>query len=206
MSTAIVDYGVGNLGSIVSMHRRLGIDAELVSDPDELARHARFILPGVGAFDDAVDRLDASGMRPALEELVIQERRPLLGICLGMELLADSSEEGERRGLGWVPGRVRSMRGSLPAQFRLPFMGWGFVTPTQEHPLLPPTDEPQRFYFAHSYAFETTADFLLGTVDYGIEIAAVVGHHNVLGTQFHPEKSHRFGMALLRSFDAFEVS
>ncbi len=205
MTTGILNYGVGNLGSIVSMYGRLGIAAELVSDPAALERYSRFILPGVGAFDDAVERFAASGLQPALEELVLEDRRPLLGICLGMELLAESSEEGTRPGLGWVPGRVVSMRTMLPATFRLPYMGWGYVTPTQHQQLLPAADELPRFYFAHSYAFVTSDDYLLGTVDYGTEIAAIVGRDNVFGTQFHPEKSHRFGMELLRSFENLDV-
>jgi imidazole glycerol-phosphate synthase subunit HisH len=201
MTTAIVDYGVGNLGSIVSMHRKLAIDAERVTDPGRLGDFDRYILPGVGAFDNAMERLDASGLRPALSELVLEERRPVLGVCLGMQLLAESSEEGRRAGLGWIPGIVRSLTPQVPAGFRLPFMGWGYVSPTRPHPLLVDHNEPQRFYFAHGYAFSTDDEHVLGTVDYGFPVAAVVGRDNVLGTQFHPEKSHRFGMNLLRDFN-----
>lgn len=200
MTIAIVDYGVGNLGSIVSMHRRLGIAAERVSDRERLADHEGFILPGVGAFDNAMDRLNASGMRDELERLVVDVGRPLLGICLGMQLLAESSEEGIRPGLGWIPGDVTALRGRVPEGVRLPFMGWGYVTPTQPHALLDVGEEVSRFYFAHSFAFEAADEWVLGTVDYGVGIPAVVGRGNILGTQFHPEKSHRFGMQLLQAF------
>lgn len=200
MTIAIVDYGVGNLGSIVSMHRRLGIAAERVSDRGRLADYTGFVLPGVGAFDNAIDRLNSSGMRDELERLVVDVGRPFLGICLGMQLLAGSSDEGIRPGLGWIPGRVTALRGRVPADIRLPFMGWGYVTPTQPHALLNVAEHPSRFYFAHSFAFETADECVLGTVDYGVEIPAVVGRGNILGTQFHPEKSHRFGMELLQAF------
>ena len=147
-----------------------------------------------------MDRLNASGMRDELERLVVDVGRPILGICLGMQLLAESSEEGVGKGLGWIPGQVTALRGRVSSSVRLPFMGWGYVTPTQPHELLDFGEDTSRFYFAHSFAFETADDWVLGTVDYGAEVTAVVGRGNILGTQFHPEKSHRFGMQLLQAF------
>lgn len=205
MSVGVLDYGVGNTGSILSMFRKLAIPAAAVSDPSELARHERFVLPGVGAFDTGMRRLREGGFVEPLEQLVLAEQRPILGICLGMQMLADRSEEGdgEEPGLGWIHGEVRRMRPFLPADQRLPFMGWAYVEPTRDSPLFPPTDEPQRFYFVHSLSFHAADEGdVLAVVDHGAPVCAAVGRGNVVGTQFHPEKSHRFGMELLRSFAA----
>lgn len=206
MSVGVLDYGIGNIGSILSMHRRLAIPAEPVTSADQLDRHDRFILPGVGAFDTGMARLRERGFAGPLERLVIGERRPILGICLGMQMLADRSEEGEgaEKGLGWIPGTVRHMRGRVPPQTRIPFMGWAWITVRRSEPLLEAVG-PQRFYFVHSLAFvPDNPDHVIATVDYGAEICAAVGRANVWGTQFHPEKSHRFGMRLLQNFAQME--
>lgn len=205
MSVGVLDFGIGNVGSILSMHRRLMIPAERVVEPAQLAEHERFILPGVGAFDRGMRRLRESGLDAPLRELVIDDGRPLLGICLGMQMLAEGSEEGERSetGLGWVPGVVRSMRPVLGPTARLPFMGWAYVDPVGDPPLFASDAERERFYFVHSYAFVPTEPTdVIATVDHGVAVCAAVRRANVFGTQFHPEKSHRFGMALLRSFAA----
>lgn len=205
MSVGVLDFGVGNVGSILSMYRKLGVSASRVSEPVRLGEFERYVLPGVGAFDTAMARLRSKGFVGPLEELVIGEGRPVLGICLGMQMLADRSEEGagSEPGLGWIPGTVRHMRGLLPPDQRLPFMGWAYVTPTRATALMPPTDEPQRYYFVHSLSFHVEdPGHQLATVDLGAPVCAAVGRDNIAGVQFHPEKSHRFGMELLRNFAA----
>lgn len=206
-SVGVLDYGIGNVGSVLSMHRRLSISAGRVTTPEDFAAHDRFLLPGVGAFDRAIRQLRESGLDEPLREHVVVGGRPLLGICLGMQMLADRSEEGdgEAEGLGWIPGVVRAMRPMLPPERRLPFMGWAYLEPQRESALFDATADPQRFYLVHSYAFvpERPAD-VVATVDYGAPVTAVVNRDNVWGTQFHPEKSHRFGMALLERFAAID--
>jgi len=199
----ILDYGVGNVASIVSMLHRLTAPARRVTDPADLASFDAFILPGVGAFDDVVSRFDASGLRPPLQELVLEEHRSLLGICVGMQMLAHGSDEGELPGLGWVPGRVHHLRARVDPSMRLPAMGWHYTDPAGGHGLLPTTDERQRYYYVHSFHIECDEPAAIAaTVDYGTEITAAVSRGPISGTQFHPEKSHRFGMELLRDYAA----
>ncbi|MGD9702348.1 MAG: imidazole glycerol phosphate synthase subunit HisH [Acidimicrobiia bacterium] len=199
----VLDYGVGNVSSILSMMRRLTIPATRVTEPDLMEQCDAFVLPGVGAFDDVVSRFAASGLRPALEALVLGAERPLLGICVGMQMLAHGSDEGDLPGLGWVPGRVRQLAGRVEPGVRLPVMGWYYTEPVEHHDLVPRTDEAQRYYFVHSYFLDCDepAD-VAATVDYGLPVTAAVQRGVVSGTQFHPEKSHRFGMELLRRFAA----
>ncbi|MEX2375971.1 MAG: imidazole glycerol phosphate synthase subunit HisH [Dehalococcoidia bacterium] len=199
----IVDYGVGNLGSIRNMLRRIGTEAELVSTPDHIARATRFILPGVGSFDRAMTRLKESGLIPSLEEAVLRQGRPLLGICLGMQLLTKSSEEGAERGLGWVNAVTRRFR--LPDQhretLRLPNMGWRHVDWGTGHKLTEDLPPDSRYYFAHTYYVQCESDEnVLGRCWYGRDFHAALVSGNVVGTQFHPEKSHRHGMRVLEQF------
>ena len=207
MSVGVLDFGVGNVGSILSMHRKLAIPASRVMTGHDLGAHERFILPGVGAFDRAMHRLGESGMTERLAELVLGEGRPLLGICLGMQMLADRSEEGEAGapGLGWIPGVIRSMRTMLPSGTSLPFMGWAYIDELRPSTLFADASEAQRFYFVHSFAFVPDEDeSVVATADLGAPITAVVNRANIWGTQFHPEKSHRFGMSLLQNFSRIE--
>lgn len=201
----IVDYGIGNLGAVANMYRRLGIEATIASTPQALAPATRIILPGVGAFDTAMRAIESRGFRAVLADKALGERVPVLGICLGMQLLTRSSEEGGCEGLGWIDGRTVSLA-SLPRPGaeapRLPHIGWNFVDLEARHPLAMALAEEPRFYFVHSYAVrcEREAD-VLGRCDYaGIRFCAVCAHGNIAGAQFHPEKSHRFGMQLLRNF------
>jgi imidazole glycerol-phosphate synthase subunit HisH len=199
----VLDYGVGNVSSILSMMRRLTVPATRVTEAGTLAECDAFVLPGVGAFDDVVSRFAESGLGPRLEELVLGDGRPLLGICVGMQMLASGSDEGSLPGLGWVPGHVRHLAGRVDPSMRLPVMGWYFTQPTAQHDLVPRSDEQQRYYFVHSYSLECDdPDDVAATVDYGSPIIAAVRRGPVSGTQFHPEKSHRFGMDLLRGFAA----
>jgi imidazole glycerol-phosphate synthase subunit HisH len=160
------------------------------------------ILPGVGAFDHAMERLEQSGMRPALDELVLGRRTPVLGVCVGMQMLAQGSDEGSRRGLGWIDGHVRAFRSWEPArQLPVPHMGWNDVRPSAATGLFRELDADARFYFLHSFFFECARqDDVLARSPYGADFSSAVGHDNVYGVQFHPEKSHHFGTRLLRNF------
>lgn len=199
---AIVDYGLGNVRAFTNVYKRLNIDVVVAGSADVLREATKIILPGVGAFDHAMQLLDGSGMRSALDELVTNRRVPVLGICVGMQILAQGSDEGVLPGLGWVAGRVRSFRSLVPGwSLPLPHMGWNDVRPAATSRLLSGLENEARFYFLHSYFFECerTAD-VAATATYGKEFCAAVRHENVYGVQFHPEKSHHWGTQLLQNF------
>jgi imidazole glycerol-phosphate synthase subunit HisH len=198
----IVSYGLGNVQAIANMYKRLGIEARLVSTSEELDGAKCIILPGVGAFDHAVTLLNQSGMRPKLSEMVQDRKMPVLGICVGMQLLADGSDEGKLPGLGWIPGRVRSFANNpQSASLPQPHMGWNDVLPTTPSLLLRDLEHDARFYFLHSYYFETAAGGnTLATAQYGVDFSCIVNANNVFGVQCHPEKSHHWGAQLLRNF------
>lgn len=196
----IVDYNMGNLGSIRNMLRKLGIDSQTSADPEVISRAQRLILPGVGAFDAGMQSLGRSGLIEALNRRVLVDRMPILGICLGMQLMTRHSEEGESDGLGWVDAQVTRFR-PTDASLKVPHMGWNKVRmlrPSALTDALPP--EP-RFYFVHSYyvSCRRREDALLSTT-YGVEFDSAFECANIWGVQFHPEKSHKFGMALLSNF------
>jgi imidazole glycerol-phosphate synthase subunit HisH len=199
---AIVDYGVGNVKSIANMLARIGVESQLVSHPEGLSSATKIILPGIGAFDAGMSALHERGLADALNERAAIAKVPVLGICLGMQLLAESSEEGELAGLGWIPGR--SQRFAPPestASLKVPHMGWNVVSPKRESPLFDGVPLPRRFYFVHSYHVVCAQDEdVLATTTYGIEFVSAVARDNVYGVQFHPEKSHKFGMAVLKAF------
>lgn len=198
----IVDYGLGNVQAFLTMFKRLGLEATRAKTAADLASASKIILPGVGAFDHAIELLDQSGMRPVLETLVVNDKVPVLGICVGMQILATSSEEGRLPGLGWVPGKVRSFRSdersvSLP----LPHMGWNDVQPKSSAPIFAGLESDARFYFLHSYFFECDEPSnIAATASYGMDFSCAVAAGNVYGVQFHPEKSHHFGAQLLKNF------
>jgi glutamine amidotransferase len=198
----IVDYGVGNLKSIANMFQRIGVPSRLVSRPEELSEATKILLPGVGAFDAGMSALHERGLVDALNERATLAKVPILGICLGMQLLAESSEEGELAGLGWIPGRSQRLAFVPPTPpLKVPHMGWNVVTPTRESPLFSAVPMPRRFYFVHSYHLVCAcAEDVLATTSYGIEFTSAVAHENILGLQFHPEKSHKYGMAVLKAF------
>ncbi|MGH8991765.1 MAG: imidazole glycerol phosphate synthase subunit HisH [Acidimicrobiia bacterium] len=199
----IVSFGAGNVGSVVNMLRRLGVTARPSDDPDEVRSAPRLILPGVGSFDAAAQRLRRLGLVEALKEAVMDRGCPILGICLGMQLFAESSAEGCEPGLGWLAGRVEridALGDDRPP--RVPHMGWNTLDLHHEKGwLLAGLDGDARFYFAHSYSL-VCADpgDVLTTTTYGCEFTSAVHRGNVTGTQFHPEKSHRYGMRLLENF------
>lgn len=197
----IIDAGIGNVGSIRNMFKKIGVAAEIVSDTEGIARATKLVLPGVGAFDAGMSRLHASGLLPSIEDRALTDRIPVLGICLGMQLMTQGSDEGSQPGLGWVAARTHRFLPEQLARLRVPHMGWNRVHPVRAHALTDNLDEEGAFYFVHSYYVRCAepANVLL-TAHHGIEFVASFEHGNLLGVQFHPEKSHRYGMQLLRNF------
>lgn len=198
----IVDYGLGNVKAFLNIYKRLGLEIGTANTVAELQAASKLILPGVGAFDHAMERLQASRMREALDDMVLVRRVPVLGVCVGMQILAKSSDEGELEGLGWVDGKVRSLRSlSGTEQVPLPHMGWNDVKPAGRTRLFTAVNEPLRFYFLHSFYFECgRAQDVAATTEYGSPFCCAVESGNVFGVQFHPEKSHHYGADLLKSF------
>ena len=198
MSVSIVDYGLGNLGSVANMFKRIGADAQRVSTPQEVLDSERVLLPGVGAFDHGARRLRETGLFGPLQEFAASGR-PLFGICLGMQLLFDSSEEGDESGLGLIPGHSRRFRAD--PDLRVPHMGWNVVAQRYQDPLLANSVEGSRYYFVHSFHVEPErAEDVLATTPYGVDFVSMARSGSVVGAQFHPEKSHTFGMNILRNF------
>lgn len=198
----IVDYGLGNVGAFMTLFDRQNISAVAASTAEQLRAADHIVLPGVGAFDHAMGLLNASGMRATLDELVLGQQVPVLGVCVGMQILGDASDEGRDAGLGWIPGRVRdlSSRGEGHLGLPLPHMGWNDVHPKREIPLLSGIEVP-RYYFLHSFYFDNLhPEDCAATAAYGSEFPCIVNRGNVWGVQFHPEKSHSFGMKLLKNF------
>ena len=198
----IVDYGLGNIGAFLTLYKRQDIPAVAVSTPDGLAVADHILLPGVGSFDHAMQLLGASGMRGTLDHLVNEKKVPVLGVCVGMQILGDSSDEGRDAGLGWIPGRIRDLnsRGPGHQELPIPHMGWNDINPTRPVSLLQGISDP-RYYFLHSFYFDNSEPKdSAATVGYGGEFTCIVNRDNVWGVQFHPEKSHSFGMALLKNF------
>jgi glutamine amidotransferase len=199
----IVDYGLGNIGAFLNMYKHMNVPAKAARTADELADAERIVLPGVGAFDHALELLDASGMRPLLEKKATVEKVPVVGICVGMQILANASEEGQRAGLGWIPGTVRHFCSMpVPNSLRLPHMGWNDVEPlSTDGGLFRGLEHDARFYFLHSFYFECAdAADRVATALYGSPFACAVRRDNIWGIQFHPEKSHHFGAMLLKNF------
>lgn len=196
----IVDYGLGNIQALVNVYTRLNIPVAVARTADELKGAVRVILPGVGAFDHAMELLDRSGMRATLDELVLGKNAPVLGICVGMQILGKSSDEGVLPGLNWIEGRVRKLKSQDSSKLRLPHMGWNDVQPVTENPLFAELETSQ-FYFLHSYYVECeNEENVLAKSAYGIDFSCAVNSRNIYGVQFHPEKSHHFGARLLKNF------
>ena len=199
---SIFNYGIGNVQAIANIYKRLNIPARIVSTAEELSRAERVILPGVGAFDWAMARLDNSGMRPVLDDLVLSKGRPVLGICVGMQMMARRSDEGSLEGLGWIDAEVKKFNGTPPShRTYLPHMGWNDVEPGSNEGLFRDIGAMGRFYFLHSYYFAPKdQNMVLAVTDYGGAFASSIRAGNIYGVQFHPEKSHQWGIQLLKNF------
>lgn len=197
----IVDYGLGNVRAFENIYRRIGIAAKPVRTASELAEAEHLILPGVGAFDWAMARLGDSGMLEALNRRVLVEGVPVLGVCVGMQIMADSSDEGSAAGLGWIPGKVERFRDEwFNTRTHLPHMGWNDATTCGDQLLFADMVAPQ-FYFLHSYFFRPAEEgHVAAQTHYGTRFASAIRRDNIWATQFHPEKSHDWGIQLLRNF------
>jgi len=195
----IVDIGMGNLGSIQNMFKRIKVDALVSSDPSKIDKASKLILPGVGAFDNAILSLQERGLIDVLNQKVVKEGTPILGICLGMQLLGRESEEGALKGLAWIDAKTVRFRMNSNG-LKIPHMGWNTVEVQGSPEIFAGIDEP-RFYFVHSYHLVcSTPSDVLTTTHYGYDFVSSVHHGNIWGTQFHPEKSHKFGMKLFSNF------
>lgn len=199
---AIVDYGLGNIAAFANVYKKLNIPCIIAKEISGLNSADRIILPGVGAFDHAMQQFNDSGLRDHLVELVTKRRFPVLGVCVGMQMLAGSSEEGKLPGLGWIEGHVRRFNpAALHSQAYIPHMGWNDVVPKNADCLFRGLEKDARFYFLHSYCFEPVhAEDVLAETEYFTTFASSVRHDNVWGVQFHPEKSHQWGVQLLKNF------
>lgn len=199
----VIDYGVGNIQAFMTLFKRMGLQAQRVDTAAALKDARRLVLPGVGHFDHAMHRLNNSGMRPMLERLVLEAKVPVVGVCVGMQMLADGSEEGVLPGLGWISGRVRAFA-SHPKTMQLPMphMGWNELQPSRDAKLFAHGfDDAPQFYFLHSFYFDAQdKNDVAATAHYGMDFDAVVSRGHIHGVQCHPEKSHHWGAQLLKNF------
>lgn len=198
----IVDYGMGNLLSIQNMLKKLGQKSEISNDPKVIEKAAKLILPGVGAFDRAMENIQSMGLFEILNRKVLEEKTPILGICLGMQLMTKQSEEGQVQGLGWFDAETLKFR-FKDNKLKVPHMGWNFVSPSESSVTLLDYESsgPKRFYFVHSYYVKCLVqEDVMATTEYGHTFTCAINKDHIYGVQFHPEKSHKFGMGLLRKF------
>ena len=199
---AVIDYGIGNVCSIVNMLKKLGVTASLVSDIEGIYKAEKIILPGVGSFDSGMQKLRASGLIEVIKKHAIDLEKPLLGICLGMQMLGRRSDEGKESGLGFIPFENKRFSFKEENGLKIPHMGWDITdVRKKEDPLVSGLEKNPRYYFVHSYhAVCDSETNILMSCEYGYNFTAAVKHKNIYGVQFHPEKSHKFGMALLDNF------
>ncbi len=195
----VVDYGVGNLSSVGNMLRKAGGDVHISQDPAEILSADKLLLPGVGHFDHGMKMLNTSGLREAIDSFALELKRPLLGICLGAQILGNGSEEGDTPGLGWIDMECRKFK-EMPG-FRIPHMGWSQIVLEKSSPLFNMMSDDARFYFVHSYRMHCKdSGDVLATATHGIDFTCAVQRGNIFGTQFHPEKSLRHGLAVMKAF------
>ena len=200
---AIIDYGVGNIRAFTNIYRQLDIPIKIARSVEDLIDVSKIILPGVGAFDHAMEQLEQSGMRSRLDELVIQKKIPVIGVCVGMQMLAHSSDEGKLPGLGWIDASVKKFdENKISYSTHLPHMGWNDVKPLKPiNHLFDGLEKDARFYFLHSYYFSCNQpQDDIAEADYGGPYCCAINHENIYGVQFHPEKSHHYGVKLLENF------
>ena len=198
---AIISCGIGNLSSVKNMVKKSGGDCEIVSDPSRLKDYKKFILPGVGSFDYGMSAIEEGGWKKALEEQVTINKKPILGICLGMHLMCNESEEGSLKGLSWVDAKVTRFNPKYENSIKVPHMGWNTVKVVKKNNLIDANDVEKRFYFVHSfYVSCKNREDVLCTTGYDPEFVSAFSVNNIYGVQFHPEKSHKFGLQLMKSF------
>ena len=199
---AIIDYGLGNIKAIANVYKQLNIVHKVARTIDDLQDSSKLILPGVGAFDHAMKQLEKSGLRDSLDDMVLRKKVPVIGICVGMQMLAQTSEEGSLPGLGWLDATVKKFdTAKLKQRTRLPHMGWNDVVPVVNHRLFHGLENDACFYFLHSYYFHCNNFYdSIATSYYGDSFTCAVNGKNVFGVQFHPEKSHEYGIKLLKNF------
>lgn len=199
---ALINYGVGNIRAFVNIYNKLDIPIKIAENENDLDNVDKIILPGVGAFDHAMEKLNASGMRERIDELVLIKKLPVVGICVGMQMLANRSDEGISPGLGWIDADVKKFDvNKIQYETHLPHMGWNDIYGISDNPLLKGLQENAKFYFLHSYYFHCNNESdIIATADYGIKFTCAANHQNIFGVQFHPEKSHQFGIQLLNNF------
>ena len=199
---SIIDYGLGNVQAFINAYTRLDIPVNVAKSTNDLVSTNKIILPGVGSFDHAIEKFNASGLRDLIEQLVLDKGIPLLGVCIGMQMLAKSSEEGKLSGLGWIDGNVKKFDTSEKKDSQiLPHMGWNNVVSENENNLFKGIKNEKRFYFLHSYYFDPSQESnIIGETDYGFNFASAIKRKNIFGVQFHPEKSHHCGEQLLKNF------
>lgn len=202
---AIVNYGIGNLDSVLRACRKCEAEAVIATEPEQIEAADHIVLPGVGSFAKAMHFLEQSGLRPIIERKTFDEKTPLLGICLGYQMLTRHSEEGDAKGLGWIDGETRRFRfDDITPPLKIPHMGWNDLDRRKASPLLDGIDARACFYFAHSYCVHCDdKDAVLATSRYGYDFVSAIHRDNIFGTQFHPEKSHANGLQLLRNFIGF---
>lgn len=200
---AIVDYGMGNLGSIANMLKKLGAQSIITSDVQTIRFADKIILPGVGAFDTAIEKINELGLREVILEVALKKKKPLLGICLGMQLLMQESEEGSLKGLGLIKGTVKHFRNYLSNEYKIPHMGWNDIKINKACELTQGFNHEIRFYFVHSYFVKVENEKKsMMKCNYSIDFDAAIHQENIYGVQFHPEKSHKYGMQFFRNFIA----
>ena len=198
----IIDYGIGNVASVLNMFKKIGVKDVVVSNnKDIIAKGSKIVLPGVGAFDAGMNNLEHSELIPLLNQKALVEKVPFLGICLGMQLLTKQSEEGVKKGLGWINAETVKFNFDITSDIKIPHMGWNFITPKKDHILMQSLPENPRYYFVHSYYVKCDIQTdVLATCNYGFDFTCAVQRDNIMGVQFHPEKSHIYGFQLLKNF------
>jgi imidazole glycerol-phosphate synthase subunit HisH len=198
----IIDYGSGNIRAIANIYEKLNVPYLIAKRPDDVVGAKKIFLPGVGAFDETISKLDEIGFREILDKEVLENRVPIIGICVGMQILAETSEEGNLKGLGYIKGHVKKLDlTKLNSKPKLPHLGWNSIEIQRRHNILANIDSLKGFYFLHTYYFECSDDNdILTTTQYGIYFSSAINHNNIFGFQFHPEKSHSNGINLLNNF------
>ncbi len=197
---SIINYGLGNIQAFKNIYNQLNISNSIATTKKDIEAAEKLILPGVGSFDWAINYLEKSGLRDCLDNAVLIEKKPILGVCVGMQIMAESSEEGENKGLGWIPTRIKKLNFKNSTEYVLPHMGWNDISITRENKLFNGLSE-YKFYFLHSYFIDPeNSENIIAKTNYGLDFCCAINHNNLYGTQFHPEKSHSYGTTLLKNF------